>query len=93
MLSAAGYTDAALQANLTTATAIMRTGAQHLDTIAIQTRAISQAGATATVPAAQRIIMTALRSQLAQAADVVDSNRRHWRITAVTATLVTWRTK
>lgn len=42
----------------------------------MQTRAISQVGATATVPAAQRIIMTALRSQLAQAAEVVDSVRQ-----------------
>ena len=75
-LKAAGQTDAALQANLTSASAIARSGAQHLDTIAIRTRAISQAGATETFPAAQRIIMTALRSQLAEATDVVDSVRQ-----------------
>jgi hypothetical protein len=42
-LSAAGQTDAALQANLSTATTIVRTGAQHLDTIAIRRRALSVA--------------------------------------------------
>lgn len=76
VLSAAGQTDAALQANLTAASAIVRTGAQSLDTIVIRTHALSQAGATATALAAQRIIMTALRSQLAQAAEVVGSVRR-----------------
>lgn len=75
-LSAAGQTDAALQANLSTATTIVRTGAQHLDTIAIRTHALSVAGASATFPVAQRTIMTALRSQLVQAAEVVDSVRR-----------------
>ena len=75
-LKAAGQTDAALQANLTTATAIARTSARYLDTIAVRTRALSQAGATATFPAAQRSIMTALRSQLADATRVVDSVRQ-----------------
>jgi hypothetical protein len=76
MLRAAGLTDSALQAHLATAATNVRTGVQHLDAIAIRTRAISQAATTATVPAAQRIIMTALRSQLAQAAEAVDSVRR-----------------
>jgi hypothetical protein len=75
-LKAADRTDAILHANLTTATTIARTGARFLDTIAVRTNELSHAGATATFPAAQRIIMSALRAQLAEASRLVDSVRQ-----------------
>jgi hypothetical protein len=70
-LSQAAHTDTALQAHVATAATLTQTGAQRLEAIAAQTRATAQAASTATTPAAQRTILTALRSQLAQATDVV----------------------
>jgi hypothetical protein len=64
---------------MTTAATLTHTGAQQLDAIAAQTRATSQAAATATTPAAQcgqRAVLTALRSQLAQAHDIVDATKQ-----------------
>ena len=75
-LSAAGQTDKALQAHLATAAATTHAGAQRLVAIANCTHMTKGAGADAMSPAAQRAILTALRSQLAQAAEVVDSVSR-----------------
>lgn len=75
-LMAAGRTDAILQTEMAMASAIARTGREHLDAVYVQSRATSRAGVFATTPAAQRVILTALRSQLAQAAQAVDSVRR-----------------
>ena len=61
---------------MSTAATLTHAGAQQLDAIAAQTRATSQAAATATVPAAQRAVLTALRSQLAHAHDVVNATKR-----------------
>ncbi|MDT5367980.1 MAG: hypothetical protein QOC62_2411, partial [Mycobacterium sp.] len=72
-LSQAAHTDTALHAHVTTAATLTQTGAQRLEAIAAQTRATAQAASTATTPAAQRTILAALHSQVAQAADVVNT--------------------
>jgi hypothetical protein len=72
-LAGAAQTEAALQSHVTTAATLTHTGAQQLDAIAAQTRATSQAAASATTPAAERAVLTALRSQLAQAHHVVNT--------------------
>ncbi|GFG48631.1 hypothetical protein CQY20_10090 [Mycolicibacterium agri] len=55
------------------AKAATQTGTRRLDTLIAQARATTQAGATAPSPSIQRAILSALRSQLAQAVEVVDS--------------------
>jgi hypothetical protein len=75
-LAGAAQTDAALQAHMTTAATLTHTGAQQLDAIAAQTRATSQAAATAATPAARRLVLIALRSQLAQAQDIVNATKQ-----------------
>ena len=75
-LGQAAHTDTALQAHVATAAALAQTGAQRLEAIAAQTRATAQAASTATTPAAQRTILAALRSQVAQVADVVDTAKQ-----------------
>ncbi len=77
LLSAAGDSDTAFQSHLAKATALVRTGAQRLDVVAAQTRETSRAAATVTSPEAERIILSALRTQVTQTADVVDSIRQH----------------
>lgn len=76
LLSAAGDSDTALQSQMFKATALARTGARRLDVVAAATRETSRAAATVTSPEAERIILTALRRQVTQTADVVDSIRR-----------------
>jgi hypothetical protein len=75
-LGQAAHTDTALQAHVATAATLTQTGAQRLEAIAAQTRATAQAASTATTPAAQRTILAALHSQLAQAADVVNTAKQ-----------------
>jgi hypothetical protein len=75
-LGAAGRTDTALDAAIGTASTITRAGCERLDEIARQSRATSRAGAVASTPAAQRIVLNALRSHLFHAASVVDSVRQ-----------------
>jgi hypothetical protein len=76
-LSASGYADSALQARMATAAALTHAGARRLTAIAARAQATLQAGAGATSPAAQRVILTALRAQLVNAAEVVDSVSQH----------------
>jgi hypothetical protein len=75
-LGAAGRTDTALDTAIATASTITRAGSERLDAIARQSRATSRAGAVASTPAAQRIVLDALRSHLIQAASVVNSVRQ-----------------
>ena len=75
-LSAAGQADKALQGHLVTAAAFTHADAQRLEAIADRTHTTMGAGVGAASPAAQRAILTELRSQLAQAAAVVDSVRQ-----------------
>src|ERR1700731_4278760 len=72
----AAHTDTALHAHVATAATLTQTGAQRLEAIAAQTRATAQAASAATTPAAQRTILAALRSQLTQAADIVNSAKQ-----------------
>ncbi|MBP1823240.1 hypothetical protein J3E61_006876 [Mycobacterium sp. OAE908] len=75
LMNASG-TDAALQTQLSAAAMATEIGASHLDAIAAQTRTIAQAAETAQTPAAQRTILAALRSQVAQANEVVSAARQ-----------------
>jgi hypothetical protein len=75
-LSTAVQTDAALQTHASTAATLTRAGARRLDMIAEQTQATSRAAATASSPAAQRAVLIALRSQLAQANDGVTTTKQ-----------------
>jgi hypothetical protein len=69
-------TDHELAKQMTTAAALAHGGARRLDAIAGQTHATRQAGAVATSPAAERVILTALRVQLYRTTEVVDSISR-----------------
>jgi hypothetical protein len=75
-LTAAGQTDAALQARLRTAAAVTQSGAQRLDAITARTGALRQEAATARTPAAQRALIGALRAELAQAQAVLSSTQQ-----------------
>jgi hypothetical protein len=72
----AARSDATLNAHLTTAATLTQTGAARLATIAGQTQATSHAAATVSTPAGERAILTALRSQLARASQVVNSTQQ-----------------
>jgi hypothetical protein len=75
-LSAAGQSDKTLQRQLVTAAAVTQDGAQRLAAIADRTHATAAVGAGATSAPAQRAVLIELRSQLAQAAEVVESVRQ-----------------
>jgi hypothetical protein len=73
-LSGASQTDTSLRTYAATAATLTQIGAQRIDAIAAQTRATAQAAAAAPSAqslAAQKAILTALRSQVAAARDVV----------------------
>jgi hypothetical protein len=75
-LTTAATSDAGLTTQLTTAAAVSRAGAAQLDSIAAQTRTISAAAPTARSAAAQRAIVTALRAQMMQASQVVQTTQQ-----------------
>ena len=75
-LGAGAQTDADLQSHTVAAATLTQAGARRLDAIAAETRATSQAAATASSPAAERAILVALRSQLARANDVVTTTKQ-----------------
>jgi hypothetical protein len=76
VLARAGQTDTTLVSQLSTAAAVTQSGARQLDAISAQTRTIAQAASAAHAPAAQRMIVQALRSQVAQVNTVVDATRQ-----------------
>jgi hypothetical protein len=76
VLTAAGQADKAFHAYLTAAAALSQAGARRLDAIAACTSATAQAGVGATSPAAQRVVLSVLRSQVVRAAEVVESVNR-----------------
>ena len=97
-LSTASTSDAGLTTQLTTAAAVTNAGATRLDSIAAQTRTISAAAPTARTAAEQRAILTALRGQMQQASQVVQTTQQQAgaassfagrRVTAAT-TAATW---
>jgi hypothetical protein len=75
-LRSAYRTDTALDAAIATGLTITHAGGKCLDAIARQSRATSRAGAVASTPAAQRVVLDALRSHLIHTAGVVDSVRQ-----------------
>lgn len=75
-LSTAATSDTAIAGHMSTAATLTQVGAARLDQIAAQTRAITQAAPSARTSADQRVILTALRSQVAAASQVVQSTRQ-----------------
>jgi hypothetical protein len=75
-LTTASTSDAGLTTHLVTAAAVSNAGAARLDSIAAQTRTISQAASAARTAADQRAILTALRGQLSQASQVVNTTQQ-----------------
>lgn len=78
----ASTSDAGLTSQLVSAAAVTRAGAERLDAIAAQSRAITQAAAVARTAAEQRAILTALRGQLQQASQVVQTTQQQGRAAA-----------
>jgi hypothetical protein len=75
-LTAAAGSDSTLAAHMTTAAAVMQAGAARLDGIAAQTKLVTQAAPLARTSGDQRVILTALRSQVSQASQVVQSTQQ-----------------
>lgn len=75
-LGAGARNDARLQAHMMTAATITQSGASRLDAIAAATRATSHAAATVSTPTGERVILAALRSQLAGANDVLNTSQQ-----------------
>ena len=75
-LRADAGSDTALGAQLQRAAQLSEDGAARLDVLTARMRATVQMGATNTTPAAQRAVVAALRSQVAQARDVVATTSR-----------------
>lgn len=81
-LMTASTSDAGLTAQVVDAAAVTKAGGERLDAIAAQTRATTQAAAGARTPAAQRAILAALRGQLQQVSDVVQTTQQQGGATA-----------
>jgi hypothetical protein len=75
-LRTSATSDADLTTHLTTAAAITQAGAARMEQIAAQTSAIAKAAPMAKSSADQRVILTALRSQVAQTAQVVQDSQQ-----------------
>jgi hypothetical protein len=75
-LTSAAASDAGLTAHLVTAAAVTDAGATQLDGIADHTRTICAAAPAARTAADQRAVLTALRGQLQQASQVVQTTQQ-----------------
>jgi hypothetical protein len=75
-LSAAARADTELDSQVSSAALATEAGRRALDAIAARTRAIARAAATAQTPAAQRAVLAALRSQVAQAGSAVNGTQQ-----------------
>jgi hypothetical protein len=75
-LRTAASSDSALAAHLSSAAAVTQAGAARLDGIAAQTKLVTQVAPLARTSADQRVILTALRSQVAAASQVVKSTQQ-----------------
>lgn len=73
-LTTAAASDTTLAAHATTAAALTQAGAARMDQIAATTSTITKAAPMAKSAAGQRVILTALRSQVSQASQVVQSS-------------------
>lgn len=76
-LESAERTDGDLQTQMATAAALTRDSARRMDTIVEYSHAALQAAARATSPTAQRALLSAMRTQLFHASEVVDAISRH----------------
>ena len=74
-LTTAASSDTTLTTQMTTAATLTQAGAARLDQIAATTAAITKAAPSAANAASQRVILSALRSQVEQAAQVVKSTQ------------------
>lgn len=72
-LTRAGHTDTNLHRSLSSAALLNQTGARQLDTIADQARSLAQTVPAARSPAAQRILLQRLRTQVLAANTVVNT--------------------
>lgn len=75
-LKTSATSDTDLTTHMTTAAAINQAGAARMDQIAAQTSAIAKAAPMAKSTADQRVILTALRSQVAQTSQVVQASQQ-----------------
>jgi hypothetical protein len=75
-LTTASTSDAGLTTQLVTAAAVTKAGATQLDAVAAQTRTLSAAAPAARTAADQRAILTALRAQMQQASQVVQTTQQ-----------------
>ena len=75
-LTTAAASDSSVAGHLTTADAAMQAGAARLDQIAATTKTISNVAPMANTPAGELAILKALRTQVAQAAQVAQSTHQ-----------------
>jgi hypothetical protein len=75
-LTTSATSDTGLATHMTTAAAVTRAGAARMEQIAAQTSAVTQAAPMAKSSADQRVILTALRCQVAQTSQVVQSSQQ-----------------
>jgi hypothetical protein len=75
-LTTAASSDSALATHMGTAAAVTQAGAVRLDGIAAQTKLVTQMAPMARSSGDQRVILTALRSQVAAASQVVQSTHQ-----------------
>lgn len=75
-LVTAGRTDSTLEARLASAAQITEGGARQMDTIVAQTRSIAEVAGSARTPAAEMMVLKALRTQVARAQSVVASTQQ-----------------
>ena len=75
-LTTASTSDAGLTTQLVTAAAVSKAGATQLDAVAAQTRTISAVAPAARTAADQRAILGALRGQMQQASQVVQTTQQ-----------------
>jgi hypothetical protein len=75
-LATASTSDAGLTTQLVTAAAVSKAGATQLDAVAAQTRTLSAAAPAARTAAQQRAVLTALRAQMQQASQVVQTTQQ-----------------
>ncbi|OBJ10871.1 DUF4226 domain-containing protein [Mycobacterium sp. 1465703.0] len=75
-LMTASTSDAGLTTRVVDAAAVTKAGGERLDAIAGQTRATTQAAVAARTPAEQRAVLSALRGQLQQASQVVQTTQQ-----------------
>ena len=75
-LGVGARSDRALNADVTTAATLTQTGAARLAAIAAETQATARAAGAVPTPAGERVILTALRSQVARTGRVLNATQQ-----------------